>query len=314
MKIIYFGTSEFAVWPLKALVNSRHDIACVVTQPDKKKGRGYKIAPGAIEEFALSKVIEVLKFDDVNSPPAINALKEKGADLFIVAAFGQILKQDVLNIPKLYPINIHASLLPKYRGASPIQRTILNGDKTTGITIIIMNEFLDKGDMIAQSQVKIEEDDDALSLADKLSQCAAKLILKTVEKIETANIKPIAQDDKESIYAPKLTKADGLIDWNRHASEIVNQIRACRGWPFAYTYLDKRLLRILRAEESDFVLGENNQCAKVLQADKGKLIVACKDSSLLIKELQLEGKKPLMTDEFLRGHDIAQETILGEKK
>jgi methionyl-tRNA formyltransferase len=311
MRIVFFGTSGFAVGPLKALVNSRHDIACVVTQPAKKKGRGYKIAPGAIEEFALKKAIEVLKFDDVNSASAINALKEKGADLFIVAAFGQILKQDVLRIPKLYPINIHASLLPKYRGASPIQRAILNGDKTTGITIIIMNEFLDKGDMIAQGQVKIEERDDVLSLTDKLSKCSEKLVLKTVDRIEAANIKPIPQDDKEAIYAPKLTKADGLIDWNKHADEIVNQIRACRGWPFAYTYLDKKLLRVLKAEKSDFALSENNQCAKVMYADEGKLIVSCKCSSLSIRELQLEGKKPLMADEFLRGHDIAQGTILG---
>jgi methionyl-tRNA formyltransferase len=310
MKIIYFATAEFAVAALKALANSRHDIACVVTQPPKKQGRGFKIVKGAIEEFALSRSIEVLRFSDINSASAAKSLKDKAADMFIVSAFGQILSKEVLSIPRLYPINIHASLLPRYRGASPIQRAILNGDKKTGISIIIMNESLDKGDIIAQKSINIDQQDDIIGLTAKLSRCAAELILKVVDKIESGGIKPVKQNEDEAVYAPKLTKQDGLIDWNRTSSYIVNQVRACRKWPFAYTFLDGKRLKILRAERFDFKK-ENAKCGEVVFSDKDRIIVFCRDSSLLIKELQLEGKKPLETEDFLRGHDIPVATILG---
>jgi methionyl-tRNA formyltransferase len=311
MKIIYFGTAEFAVAALKALANSRHDIACVVTQPPKKQGRDFELIPSAVESFALTKSIEVFRFDDVNSEQAINLLKARQADLFVVAAFGQILKQDVLNIPKLYPVNIHASLLPVYRGASPIQRAILNGDKKTGITVIIMNQFLDKGDIIAQREVKIEDGDDIMSLTGKLSRCSAELILKAIDKIEQGSIRPITQDEEQAVYAPKLTKQDGLIDWNKNAQDILNQIRACKKWPSAYTYLNKKGLKILSAEKSGIEKARDSKAGEIICSDKDKLIVSCRDSGISIKELQLSGKNPLKAEDFLRGHHIPKGAILG---
>jgi methionyl-tRNA formyltransferase len=311
MRIIFFGTAEFAVGSLKALVNSRHEVACVITQPQREKGRGLKLAKSPVEEYALTRSLQVFEFDDVNSSQAIKVLKDKEADLFVVAAFGQILSQEVLNIPGLYPINIHASLLPKYRGASPIQRAILNGDKKTGITIMLIDNFLDKGAIISKSEVKIEPDDDAIKLTARLSKCAAELIIKTIDKIEKGNVKFTPQDDKDATYAPKLIKADGLIDWGRDAREIINKVRACKPWPSAYTYMGEKYLKILDAEKVLSRQKEKASPGEVLVSFKDELIIACKNSSINIKELQLEGKKPLKTDEFLRGHNIEQGTILG---
>ena len=311
MRIIFFGTAEFAVGPLKALANSRHEILCVVTQPQRKKGRGLKLAKSPVEEFALTKSLEVLEFDDVNSQEALKQLKGKNPDLFVVAAFGQIMKEETLKIPKLYSINIHASLLPRYRGASPIQRAILNGDKKTGITIMAMNSFLDKGDIISVKEVKIEPDDDAARLSARLSKCASELVVKTADKIEAGKVKLTPQDDKQATYAPKLTKEDGLIDWNSDAQDIINKIRACRPWPSAYTYFNKKLLKIIEAERVLSPQKSEAAPGMVIISSKDELLIACKGSSISIKRLQLEGKKPLETGEFLRGHKIEQGIMLG---
>jgi methionyl-tRNA formyltransferase len=304
MRIVYFGTAEFAVGPLRALANSRHDVCCVVTQPQRKKGRGLHLAKSPVEEFAIARSLEALELDDVNSKQAIDVLKGKNADLFVVAAFGQIMKRQTLDIPKLYSINIHASLLPKYRGASPIQRAILNGDKKTGISIIIMNEFLDKGDIISVKEVKIEPEDDAVKLSARLSKCAAELVLRTIDKIEAGSTKPVSQDESQAIYAPKLVKEDGLINWNSSAGDIINKIRACRPWPSAYTYFGKKLLKILDAEKVSTPLAAKASPGEVIFSSKDELLIASKDSGIRIKALQLEGKRPLNIDEFLRGHDI----------
>jgi methionyl-tRNA formyltransferase len=311
MRIVYFGTAEFAVGALKALANSRHEIVCVVTQPQRKKGRGLKLAKSPVEEFALEKSIEVLQLDDVNSKESLEALKAMKSDLFVVSAFGQIMKKEALEIPSLYSINIHASILPKYRGASPIQRALLNGDQKTGISIIIMNEFLDKGDIIFSKEVKIEPDDDTIKLSAKLSRCAAELFLKAIDKIDAGNIKPIAQDEAGAVYAPKLVKEDGLIEWNSGAQEIINKIRACRPWPSAYTYFNKKLLKILDAEKVPGPLKSRRSPGEVVFSPKDELLVACGKSGIKIKRLQLEGKRPLDIDEFLRGHKIEHGTVLG---
>jgi methionyl-tRNA formyltransferase len=311
MRIIFFGTSEFAVGALRAIANSRHEVLCVVTQPQRKKGRGLKLAKSPVEEFAIAKSLEALEFDDVNSEETQKILSDKAPDLFIVAAFGQIMKQETLNIPKLYSINIHASILPKYRGASPIQRAILNGDSKTGISIIIMNEFLDRGDIISAKEIKIEPGDDAVKLSARLSRLGAELILKAIDKIEAGTVKRLPQDDARAIYAPKLTKEDGLIDWNVPAGEIINKIRACKPWPSAYTYFNKKLLKILDAEKIPSPLKAKAAPGEVIFSSKDELLVACKNSSLTIKALQLEGKRPLETDEFLRGHNVECGFVLG---
>lgn len=311
MKIIFFGTAEFAVGALRALANSRHEIACVVTQPQRKKGRGLKLAKSPIEEFALERSIEVLELDSVNSKESLEALKARKSDLFVVSAFGQIMKKEALEVPGLYPINIHASILPKYRGASPIQRALLNGDQKTGISIIIMNEFLDKGDIIFSKEIKIEPDDDAIKLSARLSRCAAEIILKAIDKIEAGNINPIVQDEAGATYAPKLVKEDGLIEWDAGAQEIINKIRACRPWPSAYTYFNKKLLKVLDAEKISGTFKAQCLPGEVVFSPKDELLVACGKSGIKIKKLQLEGKRPLDIDEFLRGHKIEHGTVLG---
>jgi methionyl-tRNA formyltransferase len=311
MRIVFFGTAEFAVGALKALANSRHDVCCVVTQPQRKKGRGLKLAKSPVEEFALERSIEVLELDDVNSKQAIKELKDKNVDLFVVAAFGQIMKRETLDIPKQYSINIHASILPKCRGASPIQRAILNGDKKTGVSIIIMNEFLDKGDIISIKEVKIKPDDDAIKLSARLSKCAAELVLRAIDKIDTGNIKPVLQDESQATYAPKLVKEDGLINWNAAAGDIINKIRACKPWPSAYTYFDKKLLKILEAEKILAPSKAKASPGEVISSSKDELLIACKDSGIRIKALQLEGKRPLNIDEFLRGHNMECGVKLG---
>jgi methionyl-tRNA formyltransferase len=194
--------------------------------------------------------------------------------------------------------------LPKYRGASPIQRAILNGDSKTGISIIIMNEFLDRGDIISAKEIKIEPGDDAVKLSARLSRLGAELILKAIDKIEAGTVRFLPQDERQATYAPKLTKEDGLICWDNNARDIINKIRACRPWPSAYTYLNKKILKILDAEKALNPPKTISMPGQVILSSNDKLMIACKDSVLNIRALQLEGKRPLKVDDFLRGHNI----------
>ncbi|MFA5069223.1 MAG: methionyl-tRNA formyltransferase [Candidatus Omnitrophota bacterium] len=310
MKIIYFGTSEFAVPSLKVLAESRHEIACVVTQPKRKKGRGLRLMDGPVGEYARALSLDVLEYDDVNSDIAVRSFRGKGADIFVVSAFGQIFGKDLLSIPRLYPVNIHASMLPRYRGASPIQRAIINGDKKSGVTIIAMNGFLDQGDIITAEEADIAVSDDAVTLSDKLAVLAAGLILKTVDRIESGMVKFTRQDNIYATYAPRLTKADGLIQWDLRAEDILNKIRGCRPWPGAYTFVDKKLLKIIQARA--YTPGDEYIApGRVTASSGGELIVSCARSAIKLEELQLEGRRPLKTTEFLRGYNIKQGTILG---
>ncbi|MDD5503701.1 MAG: methionyl-tRNA formyltransferase [Candidatus Omnitrophica bacterium] len=312
MRIIYFGTSEFAVPSLKALAEGRHGIACVVTQPGRNKGRHLRPAQSPVKECARALSLETMEFDDVNSGTAIKALRGLDADIFVVSAFGQIFGQRLLALPKLYPVNIHASILPCYRGASPLQRAIINGDEKSGITIIVMNEFLDQGDIIAVEETVITDADDAVVLSRRLAGLSAQLIVKTVDRIESGMVKLIPQDSARATYAPKLTKADGLICWDQCADDILNKIRGCMPWPGAYTFMNKKLLKIIKARKYFLEDGRGPLMhGRVMVVSDTELVVSCKGSAIILDELQLEGRRCLKAAEFLRGYNIKQDIILG---
>jgi len=309
MKIIFFGTSEFAIAPLQALLRSEHDISFIVTQPRRERGRGLKLLPTDVEAYSREEGINVSACKDVNSKEFIERLKMSRADVFIVVDFGQILSDELLNIPKLFSLNIHASLLPKYRGAAPIQRAILDGEKETGVTIMKITRPLDSGDIVARIKVGIESDDDAVTLREKLSNLGAELLIRTLERIDNDDITFTKQDESQATYASKIKKEDGLIIWASSAKRIINQIHACNPWPSAYTYFKGKLLKVLKAEVLD--KDRDARPGSVVGAEKDRIIIACKDAYISIIELQLEGKKPLNAAEFLRGYPLPEGKSLG---
>lgn len=312
MNIVFFGTSEFAIPALRALLGSRHKVMALVAQPDRKKGRRLKLSPPPTKVLALAKGASIYQPQDVSSGESIEYLKKIGADLFVVIAFGQILKKEVLAIPRVFSINLHASLLPKYRGAAPTNWAIINGDQTTGFTAIRMNEKMDAGDIILKKEVVIEEGDTNITLNEKLSELGADILLKAIELIEAGKARFEKQDDLTATYAPKLKKADGLIDWNEPAKDIHNKVRGFVPWPGAYTHYEGKALRILQTELSNKLYSKDAAAGEVVDIIKNKGIVAHTGSGdLIIRHLQLEGKKILDADSFLRGHRIPKGHVFG---
>ena len=246
MKIVFFGSSSFAAPILEKLAESE-EIVLVVTQPDRRKGRSLQIAPTAVKLKSEELGIKTFQPAKVNSEESIAFLKKFNADLFIVVSFGQIMSKAVLSLPKLYCLNIHASLLPEYRGAAPINWAIANGEKETGVTIMRMNEKMDEGDIVLKDTLHIGESEDAIALTKKLSIKGAGLLLDAIKLIKDDEVELTAQDDSKSTYAPKLKKEDGLIDWAKSADEIYNRIRAFAPWPGCFTHLDEKILKIWKA-------------------------------------------------------------------
>ncbi|MDP2921218.1 MAG: methionyl-tRNA formyltransferase [Candidatus Omnitrophota bacterium] len=309
MKIVFFGSSSFAVPILEELAKSE-GVAMVVTQPDREKGRALKVAPTAVKSKAEELGIEIFQPDKVNTKEAIEFFKKINADLFIVVSFGQILSNAVLSLPKLYCLNIHASLLPKYRGAAPINWAIANGEKETGVTIMRMNEKMDEGDIALKEIVVISEEDNAITLSEKLSKKGAKVLLDAIRLIKDNKIEFTSQDHKKATFAPKLKKEDGAIDWGKDASEICNRIRAFTPWPGCYRYADKKILKIWKASavtESNFAscrrqLAKLDKPGTILEANKNGILVKTGKGVLNIEELQLEGSRRMTAEEFLAGH------------
>ena len=297
MKIVFFGSSDFAVPSLERLLGSGHKITAVVTQPDRKRGRNLKVTATPVKDLAASKNVSVYQPEDVGEKAFLKRLKSFSADLFIVVAFGQILPKEVLDTPKRYSINLHASMLPKYRGAAPINRAIINGETKTGLTIIRMNERMDAGDIMLQRKVEIEREDTSESLKDKLSELGAILLLDAVRFIEADKITLKKQDEKRATLAPKMKKEDGAIDWNTTAIEIQNRIRGVIPWPGAYTYLGDKRINIWRASVQD----GSADPAEIVEVQK-ELIVGTKKGLLKVEEIQAEGKKRMGAREFLRGY------------
>lgn len=307
MKIIYMGTPDFAVGPLKALIEAGHEICAVVTQPDRQKGRGKEMAPSPVKECALSYGIPVLTPVKIKEAETIEELKKYPADIFVVAAFGQILSEEILNMPRYGCVNIHASLLPKYRGAAPIQWSIIDGEKETGVTIMQMDKGLDTGDILFQKKVPITKEETGASLFDKLAEAGSKLIVEALDKIEKGDVVPVRQDDNNSCYAKMLSKSTGRIDWNKSAVEIERLIRGLNSWPSAYTEYKGKQLKIWRAEALPHIDGEPGRIAKVT---KDAVIVCTGNGALSLLEIQLEGKKRMSTKEFLLGRTFSEGEVL----
>ena len=302
MKIIYMGTPDFAVAPLEAIIRAGHEVTAVVTQPDKQKGRGKEVQMTPVKECALKHGIPVFQPVKIKEPESVAELKKYPADIFVVAAFGQLLTEEILNMPKFGCINIHASLLPAYRGAAPIQRVIINGEEKTGVTIQQMAKGLDTGDMLLKKEVIIDPKETGGSLHDKLSVTGAELIVEVLPKIEKGEIQPEKQDDALSCYAKKLDKAMGLIDFDQSAVSIERLIRGLNPWPSAYTLYKGKTLKIW---EADVVpLEKKEEPGTVVFVAKDYFDIATKEGALRVKSLQLEGKKKVAVKDFLLGYEV----------
>jgi len=315
MDIIFFGSDDFAVPSLEALVSAGYNICSVVTQPDREKGRGLHLKGTAVKLCAKKLNLKIFQPQDINSAAAIKALKALNPDLFVVIAYGRILSKEVLAIPKTFAVNIHASLLPKYRGAAPINWALIRGEKTCGVTAIKMTEKMDAGAVILQEKSDIGALDTAASLSGKLSLSGAGVLIKTVKSIENNNYKLAAQNEKEVSFAPKLKKEDGLIRWAQPAQEIHNLIRGCYNWPGAFTYYKGKLLKIFKA---DVCLSLEDQESKptpgqIIKILKDDFAVSTAKGDLVIEELQIEGKRKMPAKEFISGHKISLGEILGKK-
>ncbi|MGN0132708.1 MAG: methionyl-tRNA formyltransferase [Lachnospiraceae bacterium] len=307
MKVIYMGTPDFAVGPLEAIIQAGHEVTAVVTQPDKPKGRGKEMAASPVKVCALKYNIPVLTPVKIKAEEAVEKLREYPADIFVVAAFGQILSEEILQMPKYGCINIHASLLPEYRGAAPIQWSIIDGKKETGITIMQMDRGLDTGDILFQKKVPITPEDTGESLFDKLARTGSEFITEALLKIEKGDVHPVKQDDEKSSYAKMLTKAVGKIDWNKSAVEIERLVRGLNSWPSAYTEYKGKQLKIWKAEVMPAMEGAPGTIAKVT---KDQVIVCTGDGALALEEIQLEGKKRMRTKEFLLGRSFEEGEVL----
>ena len=300
LRIIFAGTPDFAASALTALINSEHEIVAVYTQPDRPAGRGRKLRASPVKEVALEHDIPVLQPDNLKETETQDVLRAFDADVMVVAAYGLILPQVVLDIPRLGCLNIHASLLPRWRGAAPIQRAIAAGDKESGITIMQMNAGLDTGDILQLTSCPITEDDSGGSLHDRLAEIGARAILETLKDLDSGNTKPIKQDESLATYAHKLDKKEALINWQAPASEIALLIRAFNPWPVTFTYLNDKPLRILQAH----VLSENSdlEAGTVIACDKKGIDISCGEGTLRLVKLQPSGSKAMDVAAFMNGH------------
>lgn len=308
MKILFMGTPDIAVPTLKALIQSKHNVVGVVTQPDKPKGRGKAIGCSPVKETALQYDLPIYQPVKVREESFVETIKEIAPDVIIVIAFGQIIPKSILDLPKYGCINIHASLLPKYRGAAPIQWAIIEGETKTGLTTMCMEEGLDTGDMLLKEEVDIAGDETGGSLHDKLAQLGGSLILKTLDAVENGTMVRIKQDDSQSTYVSMLDKKMGYIDFSKSAEEIERLIRGLNPWPSAYTCLDGKTLKIWKAD----VLKEERagETGEIVEVRKDAVLIKTGMGTLALKEVQLEGKKRMETEAFLRGYDIHVGTIL----
>ena len=309
MKIVFMGTPEFAVEPLRALWEAGHEICAVVTQPDKPKGRGKTLQVTPVKAFALEKGIQVLQPVRIKRPESVAELAAIPADGYVVAAFGQILSQEILDLPKYGCVNIHASLLPKYRGAAPIQWAILNGEDKTGVTIMQMDAGVDTGDMLFRKEVKIEETDTAATLEDKLARAGAELIVPALEAIERKEAVPEHQKEEDSCYAPMIDKGMGKVDFGRPAGQIARQVRGLNPWPSAYTSYKGKTLKIWEAfctpEAAEGMPGS------VKRVEKDAFYLNTAEGVLKVTRVQLEGKKQMQVKDFLLGCRIEKGEMLG---
>ncbi len=315
MRAVFMGTPEIAATVLKSVLESRHEVIAVVTQPDKPKGRGHEMAFPPVKEVALEAGIPVLQPQRAKNEAFIEELKALNPDIILVAAYGKLLPKEILDMPKFGCINVHASLLPKYRGASPIQWAVLNGDEKSGVTIMHMAESMDTGDIIMTEEVLLSADETAGSLHDKLAAIGGPLLITAMDALETGRAPRIRQNDEEATHVTMIDKTLGSLKFSRPAVQLERFIRGLNPWPTAYTKLDGKMLKLWKAD----VISEEELSKEVKNNEPGTIIAVAKDSfdvltgegGLRIRELQLEGKRKMTAEEFLRGFLLEVGTVLG---
>ena len=311
LRIVFMGTPELAAASLRALLRvPKFQIVAVVTQPDRPKGRDLKLQPSPVKQLALEAGLPVLQPEKARDEKFIEELRSLQPELIAVAAFGQILPKAILEIPRLGCLNVHTSLLPKYRGVSPIQSAILNGDETTGVTIMLMDVGLDTGDMLMQSATPIRDEDNAATLHDRLAEMGAALLVETIHGLVAGNLHGYKQDAALATHVAKIRKEDGNIVWNQPARAIWNRIRAFTPWPGAFTYLPAQpkplLLKIWGAE----LVSTDGNAGEVLNADKSGIVIGCGEDALRVTILQREGGRLMSAKEFLAGNPLPPGTRL----
>ena len=317
MRIVYMGTPDFAVKPLHALAETDYEVVGVVTQPDKPKGRGKTMLPTPVKEEALKHGFTVYQPVKVRDPEFLQILKELAPDIIVVAAFGQIIPKSILELPEYGCINIHASLLPKYRGAAPIQQAVIDGEKESGVTIMKMGTGLDTGDMISRAVIPLASDETGGSLFDKLADAGAKLLVETLPHIfDGTAVYEKQPEESPTPYAGMITKQMGLLNFERPAEELERLVRGLNPWPSAFTFWNVKTLKVcessvVKAEEA---LVEKEKPGTVVKTDKNGIYVACGKDILMLSQVQLEGKKRMDTDAFLRGCHIEAGCCFTDKK
>lgn len=310
MKIVFMGTPDYAAGALDALVKAGHEIVLVVTQPDKPKGRSGQFTPPPVKEYALKRNLPIFQPERIKRPEAVEELKRYPAELFVVAAFGQILSQEILDMPKYGCLNIHASLLPKYRGASPIQHVIIDGEEKTGITIMRMDAGIDTGDMLYKKEIPIGDEDTFETLHDRLTALGGEAITEALELLEQGKLTEEPQDDGRSCYAPLITKSMGKLDFTKDAAALDRQIRGMTPWPSAYTFYNGKQLKIWKARPEKRQVSAKP--GEIVEVTKDCIRAAAGDGVLCIWELQLEGKKRMSAHDFLLGVKMKAGDLLGE--
>lgn len=315
MRAVYMGTPEIAAVILKSVLASEHEVVAVVTQPDKPKGRGHEMAFPPVKEVALEAGIPVLQPQRAKDETFLEEIKALNPDIILVAAYGKLLPKVLLELPKFGCINVHASLLPKYRGASPIQWAVINGDEKSGVTIMHMAEAMDTGDMILTQEVTLDKEETAGSLHDKLAEIGGPLLLSAMHALETGRAPRLKQNDEEATYVTMLDKTMGNMDFKKSAVVLERLIRGLNPWPTAYTKLDGKLLKIWKAEvaSAEELTREEKHMepGTVLRVEKERIGILTGDGILWVKELQLEGKRKMTAEEFLRGFKLENGTVLG---
>lgn len=310
MKVIFMGTPEFSVGTLEALIEAGHEVALAVTQPDKPKGRGGKMQYTPVKEAALKHGIPVFQPKKVREPECVEELKQYNADIIVVIAFGQILPKELLEMTPFGCVNVHASLLPKYRGAAPIQWAVIDGEEVSGVTTMQMDEGLDTGDMLLKTEIRLDEKETGGSLHDKLAAAGAELCVRTLKGLEEKTIVPKPQGESPTAYARMLDKKLGNIDWSRDAESIERLVRGLNPWPSAYTNWDGKVMKIWEARAEKRAAETGGVPGTVISVEKDGFCVETGDGVLKVLALQIPGKKRMEADAFLRGYEIAPGTVL----
>lgn len=313
MKLIYFTAGDFGLPALSALHQSSHVIQGVVTTPDKPQGRGQHVQPAPAKVLAEKLGIPVLRINKVNKPESLEELRTFSSDVFVVASFGQILNNDFLNLPPCGCVNIHPSLLPKYRGASPIAEALMQGDQVVGTTTMRVSSELDAGDILLQDCITLQGNENAKDVWDRLAVLSGELLVRTLDELEEGSLKAVPQNSKKATYCSKLTKEDSALDWSWTAEKIHNRVRGLYLWPGTTTVMNGKKLKIIQTLVDSSLGNDQKKPGEVLEIkDPHGIRVACGKGSVYIHKLQLEGKRPMRYDDFAHGHQIKPGLVLGE--